>query len=511
MIWQKLGLALLSGLLLFLSFPKFGSGIFAWIALVPLLRSLKGISPNAALAQGFTAGIVYNIGIVYWVTYVIANYGDLPFYASVLAMVLLASALSCYVALFAAGTAWMKKRGIPEFLSAPVLWTGIEFAKGYLFTGFPWENLAYSQHAFPLFIQITDITGTYGLSFLIVLVNAAVLDLLFSGATRRRVLAQTAVAVLLVAGTAVYGYIRQGEIDRIAAAGEERTVALIQGNIDQSIKWNPEFQEETLEIYRELSLAAIRTNPSPELIVWPETATPFFFQNEDQRQRRITDISIVGKSHLLLGSPSFRREGGMENCQNSAFMVSPDGRITGRYDKVHLVPFGEYVPLRESCPILTKIVAGVGDFLPGSGFNPLQMGPLRAGVLICYEAVFPDIGAAYARAGAQFFINITNDAWFGRTSAPYQHLTMAAFRAVENRRYLVRAANTGISAVIGPTGAIESASGLFERTVLKGRFRAMSVKTFYTEYGDVFAYACLAFIFVLGIRAIFFRKGRKYV
>jgi len=426
-------------------------------------------------------------------------------------MVLLASALSCYVALFAAAVAWMKKRGIPEILSAPVLWTGVEFAKSYLFTGFPWENLAYSQHAFPLLIQITDITGTYGLTFLIVLVNAAVLDLFFSGASRKRVAAEAAIVVILTAGVIGYGFLRQGEIDRIAQGGEARTVALVQGNIDQSIKWNPQYQDETLEIYRELSLDAIRTNPAPELIVWPETATPFFFQNADQRQRRITDISIAGESHLLLGSPSFRSEGGVENCQNSAFMISPDGRITGRYDKVHLVPFGEYVPLRESCPVLGRIVAGVGDFLPGTGFNPLAMGPHKAGVLICYEAVFPEISAAYARAGAQVFINITNDAWFGRTSAPYQHLTMSAFRAVENRRYLVRAANTGISAIVGPTGKIESATGLFERTVLKGRFRVMNVKTVYSEFGDVFAYACLAGIILLGIRGIFFKKERKYV
>ena len=175
---------------------------------------------------------------------------------------------------------------------------------------------------------------------------------------------------------------------------------------------------------------------------------------------------------------------------NSAFLLQPDGTLSGRYDKVHLVPYGEYVPLRRLFPFIGKLVAGVGDFRPGKGFYPLTIDGHRLGVLICYEAIFPEAARDYKRKGAELLVNITNDAWFGRTSAPYQHLSMTVFRAIENRLYLVRAANTGISAIIDPTGEILSRTGLFERTVLKGEVKIIDERTFYAAYGDLFVYLC---------------------
>ncbi len=175
---------------------------------------------------------------------------------------------------------------------------------------------------------------------------------------------------------------------------------------------------------------------------------------------------------------------------NSAYLLRPDGAVAGRYDKVHLVPYGEYVPLRRLFPFIGKLVAGVGDFRPGKGFDPLVSDGRRLGVLICYEAIFPEAARDYKRNRADLLVNITNDAWFGRTSAPYQHLSMTVFRAIENRLYLVRAANTGISAVIDPTGKILSRTGVFERTVLKGEVKFIDEKTFYAAYGDLFVYLC---------------------
>jgi apolipoprotein N-acyltransferase len=175
---------------------------------------------------------------------------------------------------------------------------------------------------------------------------------------------------------------------------------------------------------------------------------------------------------------------------NSAYLLRPDGVVAGRYDKVHLVPYGEYVPLRQLFPFIGKLVAGIGDFRPGKGFDPLVSDGRRLGVLICYEGIFPEAARDYKRNRADLLVNITNDAWFGRTSAPYQHLSMTVFRAVENRLYLVRAANTGVSAVIDPTGVILSRTGLFERTVLKGEVKFIDEKTFYAAYGDLFVYLC---------------------
>jgi apolipoprotein N-acyltransferase len=198
----------------------------------------------------------------------------------------------------------------------------------------------------------------------------------------------------------------------------------------------------------------------------------------------------------LFGSPSYEEEGGRASFANSAFLLKPDGVLAGRYDKMHLVPYGEYVPLRRFFPFIGKIVQGVGEFRPGKGFYPISYHGRRFGVLICYEGIFPEAARDYKNRQAHLLVNITNDAWFGKTSAPYQHLSMTVFRAIETRLYLVRSANTGISAVIDPTGRIVSRTGLFERTVLKGEVKFIDAKTFYEAYGDVFVYGCALFLII---------------
>jgi apolipoprotein N-acyltransferase len=212
-------------------------------------------------------------------------------------------------------------------------------------------------------------------------------------------------------------------------------------------------------------------------------------------------------SHLLFGSPSYEEESGMTYYMNSAYLLRPDGIVNGRYDKVHLVPYGEYVPLRQFFPFIGKLVAGVGDFRAGNGFNPLTMNDHRLGVLICYEAIFPESTRSYKQKGADLLVNITNDAWFGRTSAPHQHLSMTVFRAIESRLFLVRAANTGISAIIDPTGKILSETEIFKRTALKGEVKFIDEKTFYAAYGDIFV--CLCGISLLVTFYVSIRKRRK--
>lgn len=480
--------ALFSGLLLFLSFPKFGNGALAWVALIPLFYALRDLNPWEGFKTGFLAGLVAHVGIIYWITYVVVQYGYLPVYLGVAAMLLLAAYLSLYTAFFAMGVVFLRRRGGSLILSAPLLWTLLEFARSHLLTGFPWENLAYSQYLHENIIQIADITGIYGITFAIVMVNA----LLFSLGRRRlrekRLWAETAIAALVIAALYGYGDFRAADIrERVGKKGPV-AVSLVQGNIDQNIKWNENYQLQTLEIYRALSLADAPGEGG--LIVWPETAAPFYFESSNPLRSVVIDTARRAGRRLLFGSPSYEKRGENISYSNSAFLLGPDGTVSGRYDKVHLVPYGEYVPLRRFFPFIGKLVAGVGDFRPGEGFDPIQSDGNRIGVLICYEGIFPESAREYRQKGAGLLVNITNDAWFGNTSAPLQHLSMTVFRAVENRLYLVRAANTGISAIIDPAGKILSRTGLFERTVLKGEVRYNDEKSFYAAYGDIFVYLC---------------------
>ncbi len=495
------GQAVLTGLLLVLSFPKFGHWAVAWAALVPLLCAVRTLPVLPAVLAGILAGFVQHVGLLYWVTHVVVHYGKLPMALGIPVMMLLALYLSLYTGLFAGGVAFFRNRGIPAVASAPLLWTGLEYAKSMLLTGFPWENLAHSQYLNLPIIQVADITGSYGVSFLIVLVNASLAAFIGTGRENlRKAFAGAVGAGLLVALAAGYGVWRMADVAARFEPVPERTVALIQGNIDQSIKWDPSFQKETLRIYRDLSLEAARKGV--HAVIWPETATPFMFQNRDELHDAVVGVAKDTGAWLLFGTPSYTRHEGSLRFQNSAVALSPEGRIAGTYSKVHLVPYGEYVPLRPLFPFIEKLAVGVGDFLPGSGFDPVDAAEARIGFLICYEGIFPEIGRAYGRNGASLLVNVTNDAWFGMTSAPYQHLSMTVFRAVENRLYVARAANTGISAVIDATGRITARTGLFERTSLTAPVKIHRIGTLYTTTGDGFVFACLIALLVL-----FYRPG----
>lgn len=500
-------LSLLSGVLLFLSFPKWGHPLVIWMAFVPLFYALKNSSgAGQGFKYGFLAGLVANCGILYWVVYVVATYGYMPVYAGVLALLLLVSYLALYMGIFACSLVYLKKHGLREIYSAPVIWVSLEYIKSNFLTGFPWENLGYSQFSFLPLIQISDITGVYGLSFLIVLVNTVFFSLIFSRGKRRLIIGETVVVFLLLFFVIFYGNWRIGETNSALDRSAALPVTLVQGNIDQNIKWNPGYQEETIRIYRTLSLAARPKEGG--LIVWPETAAPFYFQEEGRLRQEVLDVARTSRNWLILGSPSYRKEEKTVRYFNSAFLVSPTGTVAGEYNKVQLVPYGEYVPLRKFFPFLSKIVVGVGDFTPGPGFLPLHADWGKAGVLICYEGIFPGAGTAYRKQGTAFLINITNDAWFGNTSAPYQHLSMTAFRAVENRIYLLRAANTGISAIIDPTGAIVRQSNLFTPATVTGIMKyPTDTTTFYASHGDIFAFFCIIVVVVCG--TIFYIFGRR--
>ena len=357
--------------------------------------------------------------------------------------------------------------------------------------------------------------GVYGVSFLVVLVNAAVYVLLLFAAKKpwreTRVSMSSAIAALLLPPLLVgvawgYGNRRVGAMDAAMAAGKSMRVALVQGNIDQARKWDPAFQISTTKKYVDLTLAAAARQP--ELIVWPETATPFYFGASPKLTRLVTDTVQQAGVHLLVGSPSVDEAPGGLAYYNSAYLVTPEGRLSGRYDKAHLVPFGEYVPLKHLLSFVGKMVAQVGDFSPGEKGRTLAWGDGRPpiGVQICFEIIFPGLSRSLVANGAGVLVNLTNDAWFGRSGAAFQHFSMTVFRAVENRRSLVRCANTGFSGFIDPVGRVVARTALFEDAVVDRPVPVLTQATVYTRFGDVLPLGCLVALIALTGRPLL--RGR---
>ena len=509
---RQFGLAGLAGLLSPLCFPDFNLGWLAWIALVPFHLALDGAAPRRALWLGWLAGFMAFTGIMSWVVTAMHQYGNMPLIASYPVMWLLAGYLGLYVGLYAAAFAWLMKR-LPAAapMGAPCLWVSLELIRAHFLSGLPWMLLGYSQYQWLPIIQIADITSVYGVSFLIVLVNVALADLMLWGWRRYHRQppqsipwhAPTAAVCALLASLA-YGQIALNNALRPDAPS--LAIGLVQPNIDQAHKWDQAYRRDTLDRYATLTAQAAK---DADLIIWPEAATPFLF--EDEPIYRV-EVAVLVHRHgvpLLFGSPALRRyPNGRPYLLNSAYLLSPDGSIAGRYDKRHLVPFGEYIPLHSSVLFfLDKLVEGIGDF--ESGTTPTIFTPVvrpgvpqaKISVVICYEVIFPDLVREFVSQGATVMATITNDAWFGDSSAPYQHFAMVVFRAVENRVAFARSANTGISGLIDPSGRIIASTPIFTEQAVTGRLPLRQTLTFYTRYGDVFAYACVIITALLGIVA----------
>jgi apolipoprotein N-acyltransferase len=296
----------------------------------------------------------------------------------------------------------------------------------------------------------------------------------------------------LAAVTIAYGHFRLSRGSQVGDSPKYLRTAIIQPNIDQSVKWDPAYQAKTISIYERLTRSSYGFGP--ELIVWPEAALPFFFQQDVKFASRVFSLAEESGAFLIFGSPAYKRVHSITRYYNRAYLISPANKTPQYYDKIHLVPFGEYVPLKGLLSFINRLVPAAGDFASGEEKGPMSHGGLSTGVIICFEAIFPELARAHVRGGARILVNITNDAWFGMSSAPYQHLSMAAFRAVENKRPLVRAANTGISAYIDAQGKIVLWGGLFREEVLKASVNiTKSPLTFYTRFGDLFAFLLLAF------------------
>lgn len=477
-------LALASGLLLALAFPRPSLVFLAWCGLVPLL--LKGM--RRPFFCGWLAGCGFFALVLYWLNIVMTTYGRLHPILSVAAYLLLVAYLALFWGLALWGSARLQELlRLPLPLALPVLWVGLEYLRGHLLTGFPWALLGYSQQPWLPVLQAADLFGVYGLSFLLVLVNATLAEAVVRMRQKQGLpVVSLVVTGLLVTMTLGYGYWRLETVS--GASGDALRVALAQGNIEQAQKWNPARQLATLEIYRGLTVRA--TTAGAELTIWPESATPFYAQEPGSRQQHVLDTARMSGGFLLFGSPAYQRTAAEVSLLNSAFLLSADGVSLGRSDKIHLVPFGEYVPLKWLLPFVDKLVVGIGDFAPGA-VNPLSMNGYSLGVLVCYEAIFPELARDYVNSGSDLLVNITNDAWFGNSSAPYQHLGMTAVRAVENRIWLARAANTGVSALINPRGEVVASSDLFVEALVVGEVFPGSGSSLYRQVGDLLPWCCL--------------------
>ncbi|MEA3328890.1 MAG: apolipoprotein N-acyltransferase [Candidatus Omnitrophota bacterium] len=506
-------LCLFSALLLIFSFPKPELNGLAWFAFVPLFIALDKKKMKQAGIFSSLAGVVFFLGTLYWVGYV-----------SLWGLIGLVLYLAIYFGLFGIFASFTLRSKTAVF-TIPAFWVALEYIRSHLFSGFGWAGLGYSQYLNIPLIQVANLTGVYGVSFLVVMVNVVIFQML-QLAGYRRAAGTDFKPVLINFGTAalilisVFAY---GKSQLLKKPESQIRVAVVQGNISQQEKWNPGLKYLILDKYR--ALTKLTFFAQPDIIIWPETAVPGYLVNQ-KLLVYVADLAKEINTPLLIGSPFWASD---QKVYNSAFLISRQGRIITRYDKLHLVPFGEYIPLKPFFRFIKKIDkrAGGGQFSPGrkytifnlpaaslsrAAFRQAQGRPERSrgaksrdsrqlgtkfAVLICFEDVFSGLTRRFVRQGAGFMVNITNDAWFGDSGGPYQHVQASVLRAVENKISVIRCANTGVSCFIEPTGEIvgrvadNKGKNLFITGYLTREISISKTRTFYTRFGDLFAYLCI--------------------
>jgi apolipoprotein N-acyltransferase len=481
-----------------LAFPRPEFPLLAWVGLVPFLVLAVTRAPRAAFGWGWLGGTVFFLVLLRWLDYTFRQYSAIPWPLTWAPIAALAAYCAAYPALCCAAVSWLGRRagaGL-ALAGAPAIWVVAEWARGWVLGGFPWGLVGYSQYRMLPAIQIAELTGVYGVSFLVVGVNAALAGLLvLPGRAARRGLLGAAV---LLGGALAFGLVRLGEVTPTPTV----SLALVQPSIDQPLKWDPAHQAATLEAYLDLTRDAVAADP--DLIVWPETASPTVFRRDPELQALLGEI--VAGTPLLVGSIDVA-DRAPTRYSNTAFLFTDRG-ISGRYDKMHLVPFGEYVPLSNVIGFVRSWAEFIAELEPGPGPVVFRGPPAPFSVVICYEGIFPELVRDFVRGGAGLLVNMTNDAWFGRTSGPLQHLAMYPLRAVEHRIAIARAANTGVSAFIGPTGRIERTAGLYGRQVLVDRLAIRDRETLFTRLGNWFVGVCAGLAGGLASWAMTRRPGR---
>ena len=476
-----------SSLLLIYSFFRFSIWPLAWFAFVPLFLAAENKSPKARFFIFYFSGTIFWFGTVYWLAHI-----------TLLGLIVLVLYLSLYFGIFGLFLGRGLKFRIFGIIIIPCLWVVLEYLRSHLLTGFPWALLAYSQYRNLPLIQISDIFGCWGVSFLIMMVNVGIYF-----ALRRR--PGYLFSFFCIIAALVYGMVLISKVNKVPDKAGKIKISLLQGNIAQELKWNKESDQFIFERYLSLNNAA--SKDSPALIIWPEASLPVILEEEPEYFDAVKELAKKNNTSLLIGAVTLRGN----DYYNSALLVSDKGVQLERYDKIHLVPFGEYIPLKKVFPFLATVVP-IGDIAAGKDYTIFTLGKNKFSVLICFEDLFPELSRAFRKRGAEFLVNITNDGWYKYSTAPYQHLQASVFRAVENRVPLARAANTGISAFIYPDGRIISrikdlnGKDIFVTGFDTKGINILPVKpTFYTRFGDIFVLACLIVI-LCSMMPLFSRK-----
>jgi apolipoprotein N-acyltransferase len=466
---------------------------------------LPGLSALHACTLGFLAGLAYFVGTIYWTSTVLSEFGQVPVPVAVVGMLLLAAYMALYPALALAVTSRVIARaGAAGLFVLPAALTGMEYLRGVLFGGFPWVPLGNSQVTVIPVAQLASVFGVYGITLLVALINTAIACALLT-IGRQRIVA-IAVAVLAVTGVGAWGAWRVAD-GSLTRQGTPIRVGLIQANIAQEDKWDPREARRIFTTYLAMTRHAVRNGAA--FVLWPESSTPFPFDGDPEGQRQLRELArevgvpiLFGSDQTVIGPP--------QKHYNAAFLLDPTGATAAVYRKVHLVPFGEYVPLAEWLtffPPLVQTLAGFEPFSPGESVVMLPVGGRQVSTAICYEVVYPGLIRDAVLQGSELLTTITNDGWYGRSSAPFQHWDMAMMRAIEQGRYLARAANTGISGVVDPYGQVVRKSQIFEQIDLIDEVRLLQHRTIYSRIGDAVAYASLA-VTVLAMMAVRRRSRR---
>lgn len=498
---------IISGILLFLSFPTFDLGFLAWLSFVPLLYFIATKRPLFSFFQGFIAGVIFYAVSFPWIAQTMNTYGHLSIAASYLIFLLLVVYLALYIAFLALIFSLLLRRFTEKaLLIIPFVWVALEYIRNYFVSGFPWILLGYSQHKYLPIIQISDIFGVYGVSFIIVLVNSLLVCWLKLGFKKKLSLAFSSVAIVIIGLNLVYGFFRLNESPE---KPESINIALIQGNVPQDEKLDYQFIEKIFQDHFIMTLNASKEREI--LVIWSESAVPLMYNYSEAYREALKELVSGKRVYLLFGTIDKRIEKGSDEelYFNSAFFLNPSGELAGQYDKIHLVPFSEYAPLKKWLLFLDKLIEQHADFIPGRHYTLFKYKESPFCSPICYEIIFPELIRRFVREGAQFIVTITNDAWFGRSSAPYQHFNMAIFRAVENRRWLARSANTGISGVIDPYGKVIAKSDIFVQTFINSKIYPNKQLTLYTKYGDVLPWISLVLTFAALLTLWLRRKQEK--
>ena len=504
-------LVLLSAVLQILIFPLPNLYMLCWVAIAPLLIALlrarqpetlqlrAGIkllpaSPGQAFLLAYACGILWYAGTCYWIYSVMRQYGGVNAPAAVGILILFCLYLAIYHGVFGLLVSLLAGRDSPSrwaLFMAPFLWVAVELARTRI-TGFPWDLLGITQVDNIPLARLATVTGVYGLSFEIMVVNAALAATFVVQRDKRKPLLLAAIVAVLVLQSARWV--------PAPAAEADKTATLVQANVPilEGADWTKDYFETTLRDLTKASLNPSGPAPSgeprhPDLIVWPESPAPFYSSDPIFRDA-MSNVARQSNAWALTGSLGIRNAS--QNPEqptqvyNSATLVSPSGEWVARYDKVHLVPFGEYVPFKRMFAFAGGLTKEVGDFSRGTSRAPLEADGTRLGVFICYESIFPDEVRQFAANGAQVFVNISNDGWYGDSGAYAQHLKQARMRAVENARWLLRDTNTGVTAAIDPYGRVVASMPRKVRTTLQAPYSLSNVTTFYTRHGDWFAYLC---------------------